>query len=179
MNNVCTRLLTALLLVIAPIAAQATDFRQFYGTYKGETVEVREQQEIKRDLSVEIRETDDGFRVDWKTTSVRSDGREKSKSYSIDFFPSGRANIFSSAMKANLFGGRQPLDPMRGDPYVWAQIENDVMTVHALIITEEGGYEMLTYERRLTDEGMEVKFNRVRDGVPQKEITAVLTRTDG
>ena len=65
-----------------------------------------------------------------------------------------RSGIYRSAVKQNAFGGYVPLDPMLGEPYSWARIEGDVMTVYALVVRDTGGYDMLAYERRLTADGM-------------------------
>lgn len=159
-------------------AAHAADFDRFLGSYQGEVNTTIDGDEVKRDLSVEIAEIDDGFRVKWTTTTIQPDGREKSKSYSIDFIPTDREHIFRSAMKKNLFGGREPLDPMKGDPYVWADINGDTLTVHALIVTEDGGYEMQTYDRTLVEGGLDLRFNRIRNGESLREIQATLRRVN-
>jgi hypothetical protein len=170
----------AMLLLVTGLAQTAwatSDFKRFFGEYEGEaTVEI-DGEPVRRDLGVVIREIKGGFRVNWQTTTVRPDGRERTKSYTIDFSHTGRANVYSSAMKTNLFGGREPLDPMKGDPYVWAHINDDTLTVHALIINEEGGYEMQTYDRTLVDEGLALRFTLIRDGQPGREINTVLRRT--
>ena len=83
--------------------------------------------------------------MDWKLVAVKPDGRTRERAQHIEFFPSGRDNIYSSAMRSNPFGGRRPLDPMQGHPYVWAYIQGDTLTVNALLIHDLGGYEILTY----------------------------------
>ncbi len=176
--NLARSVLPILALLVAG-AAMAADYDAFIGSYEGEVVITDDARESKRDLSVDIKEIDEGFQVNWSTTTRQSDGKEKTKSYSIDFVPSDREHIYRSAMKKNLFGGREPLDPMKGDPYVWAHIENGTLIVNALIINEQGGYEMQTYERTIVADGLKLKFNRIRDGEPLREIEAMLTRTDG
>ncbi len=170
-----------LLILSALVAGEAfaADYEKFVGTFEGDVAISDDEQELKRDLSVTIKRIDDGFQVNWTTTTIKSDGKEKSKSYTIDFTPSQREHIYRSAMKKNLFGGREPLDPMKGDPYVWAHIDGETLIVNALIINELGGYEMQTYERTLVDDGMMLKFHRIRDGEALREIQAHLKRTDG
>ena len=175
----CADFLMGLTLLLIPAAALAAEIDPFVGSYEGAAVLTRDDgTEQRRDLGVDIEKIDDGFRVHWDTTTMRSDGSVKTKSYTIEFFPSSREHIYQSAMKSNLFGGREPLDPMRGDPYVWAYIRGDTLFVHALIITEDGGYEMQTYERTRLDGGLALKFNRIRNGEPLREIRATLTKTD-
>lgn len=167
------------LLVAWQTAVGANEIDPFIGNYEGEATVESNGSESRRDLGVTITGTRDGFTVKWQTTTFREDGSENTKSYSIDFIPSEREHIYRSAMKANLFGGREPLDPMKGDPYVWAHITDGTLVVHAMIITEDGGYEMQTYERTLVAEGLDLRFTRIRDGKPLREINTLLRRTNG
>ena len=79
-------------------------------------------------------------------------------------------------MKTNVFGGRVALDPLKGDPYVWARITGDTLTVFALLITEDGDYEMQVYDRTLTPKGLDLVFLRTRHGKEPALIKAILTR---
>ena len=65
---------------------------------------------------------------------------------------------------------------MKGDPYVWSRVNGDLLTVHAMIITEDGGYEMLTYKRTVVEEGLDLEFNRIKNGESLKTITAHLEK---
>ena len=65
---------------------------------------------------------------------------------------------------------------MAGEPYLWAHLSNDTLTVQALLITEDGGYEIQTYERRLAPHGLDLTFSRVADGKVLKTISGVLRR---
>ena len=75
-----------------------------------------------------------------------------------------------------MFGHFTPLDPMAGEPYLWAHLSDDTLTVQALLITEDGGYEIQTYERRLAPHGLDLTFSRVADGKVLKTISGVLRR---
>ena len=71
----------------------------------------------------------------------------------------------------------RPINPLNeGDPFVWATIKGDTLTVYALLITEAGGYELQTYARTLTADGMRLSFTRLRDGQQLKAITGVLLK---
>ena len=67
-------------------------------------------------------------------------------------------------------------DPMKGDPYVWSRVVGDTLTVYALLIDEDGGYEMQEYNRTLTEKGLHLEYERVRNGEKLKTITADLIR---
>lgn len=157
-------------------AADAAPIEAFFGDYVGRTISSDEGGLSKRDLSVSIHPENGGFTVDWTTIIHKPGGKAKRKAYSIDFRPSGRQNIYAAAMKSNMFGGRVPLDPMKGEPYVWARIAGDTLTVSALLITDDGGYEIQVYDRTLTDTGLALRFSRVRDGRRLKLVTGTLSR---
>ncbi|MCP4318497.1 MAG: hypothetical protein GY789_21380 [Hyphomicrobiales bacterium] len=150
----------------------------FFGRYIGKTTVQAKGELVPRDLGVEIRPQDNGFTVEWETVITRTDGSTKGTSYKILFQPTNRAPIYSSAMRVNVFGKLTPLDPLSGDPFVWGRITGDTLTVFALLITDEGSYEMQVYNRTLTDSGMDLVFSRVRDGEKLKEIRGILTRIE-
>ncbi len=169
-------LVVALLALAAPVmAAQIEDF---FGKYEGETVSNNEDGIAARDIGVTIRQTAGGFNVTWTTVIPKADGELKRSTYSIDFRPTRRENLFGSAMRTDMFGNRQPLNPLKGDPYVWATLRGDTLTVYALLISDDGRYEMQTYERTLDEGGLHLEFSRIRDGLHQKYITGFLERVD-
>jgi hypothetical protein len=148
----------------------------FFGEYMGQSISTADSGLSKRDLSVSIAPTRKGFSVKWTTITYRSDGSTKRKTYKINFLATGRSNIYASAMKQNKFGGQVPLDPLKGEPYVWSRITGKTLTVNALLINDDGRYEMQTYDRTLTDKGLDLKFSRIRDGKVLKTITGTLHR---
>ena len=124
-----------------------------------------------RDLDVTITIEGAGFSVAW-TTVLREGGDPdnpniKRKSSAMSFVPSGRPGIYR---------GAQSGDPMSGSAYAWARIKGQTLTVHSLVIDENGSYTMHSYDRTLTGLGMELQFTRVRDGEPTKTVTGKLTK---
>ncbi|MCX8228139.1 MAG: hypothetical protein OTI35_18885 [Sulfitobacter sp.] len=175
--SISARLL-ALFLLIMPAAAAAGDIDRFAGTFSGDAEFIYEGEVKRRDMSTTIVPTKTGFRLSWTSVSHKDDGRAKSKSYDIFFEPSDRANIYASAMKINVFGKGIPLDPLKGEPFVWARLMNDTLSVFSLMIDQTGEYEMQEFHRTLVDEGLQLDFVRIRDGVPLKEIRTLLRRSD-
>lgn len=177
MYKTCTILFLSALLAAVNVCAQE-GIAPFIGEYKGRAISDSGSGLAERDLSVLIEEKGDGgFEVEWTTISRgSSSGKLKKKSYAVAFITTKRANIYSSAMKTNVFGGRQAMDPLKGDPYFWARIDGRTLTLFALHITDEGDYEIQVYDRTLTDTGMDLKFSRVRDGVVLKQINGTLER---
>lgn len=151
----------------------------FLGEYVGSSVQAPNDKLSPRDLSIKISQHgDNGFTLEW-TTVIRDGHGTRLQSYSIHFAPTERPGIFSSAMHRDTFGHSEPLDPLKGEPYVWANINGPTLTVHALLITEDGGYEIQVYQRTLTAGGMTLKFSRNRNGQELKTVTGVLARKAG
>ncbi|MGR3984261.1 MAG: hypothetical protein OD817_03220 [Gammaproteobacteria bacterium] len=165
--------LAAALALLCAGAAQAADFERFIGHYRG-SAQVGDAG--RRDMSVRIRAIDGGFEVNWKSISHKSGGRLKEKEYTIGFRPTSRAGIYSSAMGVNVFGNPVPLDPMKGDPYVWSRIGGGTLTVFSLLIDQDGGYEMQQYNRTLATGGLNLEYDRIRNGEKLKSIRVFLKK---
>jgi hypothetical protein len=161
------------------VAAADSAITPFIGEYVGRSLQAPNEPLSPRDLSIKIGPHGErGFTLEW-TTLIRDGGGERHQSYSIDFTPSERKGVFSSAMHRDAFGHSEPLDPLKGEPYVWAAISGQTLTVHALLITDDGGYEMQVYSRTLTASGMSLKFSRNRNGQELKTVYGALARKTG
>ncbi len=168
--------LTVLFLIAFALPVRA-DIRPFIGIYEGSADVLSADGTVQpRDMSVEIGETPKGFTVRWSSTRTRDNGTEKSKSYTIRFVPSERDGIFAAAMGRNVFGHDVQLDPMQGEPYVWARLAGDTLSIYSLYVTDDGGYEIQQFDRTLVAEGLQLKFQRLRDGVPLRSVDTVLKR---
>lgn len=170
------RILCIALLLALPATGSAESFVRFEGTYKGEAEFTFEGQVEKRDMSTTIEATETGFELSWTSVSYKSDGRITQKTYTILFEPTDRESIYTSAMKKNVFGKEVPLDPLKGEPYVWARLEGDTLSVFSLFISEVGDYEIQEFHRTLVDGGLDLMFRRVHDGGASKEIRTLLKR---
>lgn len=156
---------------------RAASIEPFVGTYHGTTIEHAESELKARDLDVIIRKAERGFVVDWSTVIHKPDGREKAVSQEVEFYATERPDIYGSAMRSGLFGKRIPNDPLKGEPFFWARIVDKTLTIHALYINDEGGYEMQVYKRTLDDDGnLDLIFRRFRDGEQIRDVTGTLTR---
>ena len=157
-------------------AVNAEEYDIFLGDYSGQYVPNDGDKKKVRDLSVKIRKVKRGLNISWATTTFKNN-KPKRKNYSIDFLKTDRQHVYSAAQKKNVFGGRDPLDPMKGEPYAWARIEGRSLTVFVLTIAEDGGYELQTYDRILTaDDTLEVQFTRIRNGEVITVLGATLAR---
>jgi len=164
--------------MVAAAEASSEDFTVFFGEFEGQAVSENEGEIRTRDLRVKISAYENGFTINWISVTKRPNGKLKRKEYSINFLPTRRANIFRSGERKDFFGNAVPMDPMNGDPYVWARIHGDTLTVQALHVLEDGGYEMQTYTRRRIPEGLSLQYLRVRDGEILRTVTGTLTEVN-
>ncbi|WP_416368472.1 hypothetical protein [Tritonibacter mobilis] len=150
---------------------------KFVGSYSGSAeVEQIDGTVEKRDMSVVIRETSKGFEVKWSTAIRRADGDSKTKSYKIEFLPSERDGVFAAAMQTNVFGHTVQMNPMKGEPYVWARVIGDTLTIFSLYVAENGDYLMQQYDRSLAEGGLNLEFSLHRNGKPSRKVSTFLTR---
>lgn len=163
---------------ILPTSVNAAyDFEKFLGEYIGEGISHTDGVLTKRDLEVDIKPKGNGFVLTW--VSVTHDGgKVKRKAYTIHFKPTKTSGLYGSGMRTDMFGNHVPMDPLKGEPYVWSRIIGDTLFVYALLITEAGGYEIQTYERTLAPGGLDLKYSSVRDGVVTKTVEGKLKRIE-
>ncbi|ANK81063.1 MAG: hypothetical protein TEF_09840 [Rhizobiales bacterium NRL2] len=126
-----------------------------------------------RDMDVEIRgESGGGFSVRWATI-LRQKGVpdapvEVLKEARVSFVPDpDRTKVWRSAR-----GG----DPMSGEGYYWARLEEQTLTVYGLGVAADGTAELQVYRRTLTDLGMELEFIRTVDGEPVRTARGKLIK---
>lgn len=161
--------------------APAVGIEAFFGSYEGRGSGSAENHATLRDLSVSIGPAADrGFVVSW-STAVRGQGgeAEKRKAYTITFQPTQRPGVYSSAMRPNVFGEKVPMDPFKGDPFVWARLSGKTLSVYALIILDDGGYDLQIYDRTLTPSGLDLVFSRWVDRQQVGGLSAKLVRKSG
>ena len=170
-------LFSYLLLSSGPSFAEA-DFEKFFGRYVGATMSDVSDKSNTRTSDVTIKPYEEGFNVTWNTVSVRDNDKVKKSTFSINFRPSKQPDVYGSAMSKDVFGNQKPLDPLNGDPYVWAFINGKTLTVNSLLVSENGGYEIQTYERSLTDSGMILVFSRVQNGQIMKQFRGDMKKVE-
>ena len=177
MRNAVLVALASLLGVLLSATLAWADPARFFGEYAGSAeITFADGTTEPRDMSVTISETKDGYSVQWSSVSYRKDGRKKEKTYQIDFIPAGRGDVYAAAMKRNVFGHAEQLDPMKGEPYVWSRIEGDMLTVFSLYVREDGGYELQQFDRTLADGGLDLNFQRFSNGVKERGVETFLER---
>jgi hypothetical protein len=167
----------ALFFCLSSLPALAANIQEFFGTYTGTAKIERGDSVEDRDMSVTISETSEGFQVSWVSVIHKADGRTKENEYTISFVPTQREGIYSSAMKSNVFGKAVPLDPLKGDPYVWSRLTGDTLTLFSLLIDEEGNYIIQEYHRTLANGGLDLEYRRFYQGTALKAVNAFLSKS--
>ncbi len=164
---------------VGPIAAGEARLADFYGKYAGSGANIAGEGLSDRDLNLVIRpHKKDGFTVQWTTVIRKSSGKTKKIKHFINFRPvKDRPGIYSSAMAIDTAGRVVPLHPLTGDPYIWAALKNKTLIVYSLYVSDDGSYEVQVYKRTLTTNGLDLRWERVRDGDTLKLITAKLKKT--
>ena len=170
-------LIAGLVLALAhPVVHAGASFERFFGRYQGESTLIPEGEVSKRNISVAIKPAKKGFVVEWEAEISKIDGRSKHKGLSITFIPTNRKNIYKSAMRRDVFGHAAPTNPLKGDPFIWARIAGDTLTVYVIRVTESGEQDLRIYKRSLTPQGMESELVRFHDLEPIKRISGVLKK---
>lgn len=126
-----------------------------------------------RNIDVIITPDGDVFALSWATILRRDgdadDSEIKQNHHALFFEPADRANVFKSGVE---------VDPLAGWPFIWARIKGRTLTVYSLLVHDDGSYEIQTYDRTLSDAGMELYFTRVRDGRLVRSVSGTLVRVD-
>lgn len=161
-----------------PPAAQAQrdlPIRAFFGTFRGSGIAQNEDSlyfnVTIRDLDLRIVGAGKGFTATW-TTVLRQGGdparpNVRKRTATLTFAPTTRSGQFRGADSG---------DPLAGKALVWARIHERTLTIYELSILEDGRYDMQTYARTLTGEGMELEYVRLQDGEPVRTVKARLVK---
>jgi hypothetical protein len=155
---------------------QGGGIERFFGSYVGEAVSESGDGLDKRDINAEIAAQGKGFKLSFTVVIKRGSDKPRRDEYTIAFLPSKRPGIYSSAMRTDVFGNAVPKDPLVGDPYMWARLDGAKLWRYALFVTDNGGYEMQTYEYTLVAGGLDLRYSRVRDGEVLRTVTGKLKK---
>ncbi len=159
--------------VSAAAQAQSVDFNAFFGRFEGmgvaEDAESIYFETTVRELAVEIRPAGNGFQIYWSTKFNKGGDpnapTRKEREATINFMPSGTPGIFSSAER----------DPL-GKPLWWAALRDQTLYTYMMQIDGQGRWIIQKYARTLTGAGMELMFERYRDGEDVRTVKGRLNR---
>lgn len=168
--------------VLLAVPAFADTIDPFIGTYVGTAQVLGPNGEVteERDMDITIAEDRDGFRITWINVTL-IDGRRdvvgvRRRVDEVTLEPGDRDGIFLEKTRRSLFERRQDVDVISGDPMRWGRIDGDRLGIFSLVVMENGGYALQSYERILTDVGMDIEFTRVENGAVIRRIVGHTVR---
>ena len=180
-------LILALATVVAASApASAASLEPFFGTYVGvaEVEDFRDGGDVRqRDMDIVIEPyKDGGFRIHWVNVSL-VDGKRvvpgvERRVQTVLFEPAPDRDFFVEVAETSPFRERGETQPMRGDPVRWASLDDQGLHVYSFMVLDDGRYELQVYDRRLTDIGLDIRFQRIVDGGLVREITGTTARAN-
>lgn len=185
MSRVQATLLTAAAaaaMAALPVRGQADPL---VGTYVGRAhdVDLSTGEKLERDIDIVIEPVEGGgLRITWTNVTL-VDGRRdvpgvKRRSDEMLLTPAPDRDFFLAGTGYDPFQAKQEVDPLRGDPLRWGVRNGNTVEAYSFAILEDGRYELQTYERRLTEEGLELRFERVDDGAVTRKMTGHAVRAE-
>lgn len=126
------------------------------------------------DVHLEVRPRDEGFVLRWQSLTELDSGIKHH--YEVVFEKTRRPGIYVAGMRCDVFGHSRPLDPALGEPYVWAHLAEDRLTLYAMSIANDGSHDLSLYRYRRDGAGMSLEFRRMRDDRPAEWVNAQLRR---
>jgi hypothetical protein len=170
---------------LGPACAASEALDRFFGTYVGVAeVENRVTGETRaRDMDIVIEpHGEDGFRIHWVNVTL-VDGRRdvpgvERRVQTVLFEPAGDGQFYLEKQEGSLFQEREQMRPMQGDPVRWAALADGTLHVYSFVVLPDGRYELQIYDRILTDQGIDIRFQRIVDGEVMREITGQTVRVD-
>jgi len=165
---------------------------EFYGSYAGQASFLTDSGAFKRDLDLRITrfaEADrvlPGFTLEWSFATFKNGSDAPGmKSFRYDF---ARVPPRSDDDGTELYvplphvaSGKdlsRPNDPRGEIQALWATLTGRTLTVYALVVTDDGDYEMQVHNRTLTAAGIDLEFARFNRGKRTRYVRASLNRID-
>jgi hypothetical protein len=183
-----SRFLAPLALVLGMACADGASgasLEPFFGSYVGVAkVENLEGGEVRRrDMDIVIEPYQEGgFRIHWVNVTLVDGQRAvpgvERRVQTVLFEPAEERDFFVEVQEGNPFRTRDETQPMRGDPVRWASLDDQGLHVYSFLVLEDGRYELQIYDRRLTDIGIDIRFQRIIDGAVVRRITGTTARAN-
>lgn len=169
-------------------AHDAPKLKRFFGSYVGraeETVIEGAAATIKELRDIDLVAKPDGkggLALEWTNVTL-VDGRRdvpgvKRRADELRLIPARDRGFYLARTPYDPFTESQPADFLAGDPLRWATVEGDQIRVHSLVVLDDGRYELQTYTRSLTPDGIDLEWRRLIDGEPVREMTGHAVRAD-
>jgi hypothetical protein len=172
-------------LMLSPAGARAASLEPLFGTYVGvaEVEDIARDEVRQRDMDIVIEPyRQGGFRIQWVNVTLVEGKRAvpgvERRVQTVLFEPARGRGFFIEAAESNPFREREEIRPMRGDPVRWASLDDQGLHVYSFVVLEDGRYELQVYDRRLTDIGLDIRFQRIVDGTVVRQVTGTTARAN-
>jgi hypothetical protein len=166
-------------------AAGEAALKDLMGTYVGRAkmLDLPGGKTEERDIDVEVTPfKGDGFRIRWVNVTLVDGQRDrkgvKRRVSEVTFTPGKTKGFFVEAPEGSVFSEREEVTPMGGDPVRWAVLDAAGLHLYAFILLRDGRYELQTYTRRRTAEGIDLHYERVVDGERVRTIDGRAVKAD-
>ena len=147
--------------------------KDFFGRYAGRGV-TRSQGALHygladRDLDVQIEAApNNGFKLTWTTIRRKEKKSKRRTTQTVEFLATDKPNRWKAKGSGELLSGK---------PTIWARLEGPRLFVYVVATDPETGrFHASVYVRELVQDGMQLRFRRVRDGAPARAVVAYLRR---
>ena len=92
--------------------------------------------------------------------------------------PGDLDGVYLENARRSLFERRRDTNVVEGDPMRWARIDDGRLGVFSLVVLDDGSYQLQSYERILTEAGLDIEFSRVDDGIVTRSIIGRTVRVE-
>jgi hypothetical protein len=147
--------------------------KNFYGRFVGRGVTKSHGAKhfglADRDLDVVIEAAaKGGFKLTWTTIRRRKGKAKRTSTQTIDFVPMSQPKRWKAKNSGDLLAGQ---------PVIWARLAEARLYVYVIVTNPKTGrFQAAVYVRELIEDGMQLRFRRVRDGAPARAVVAYLKR---
>jgi hypothetical protein len=175
-------ILWALSLLHGAAAAQTPKLTDYFGAFVGRAEEMNGGREL-RDIDIVISPYQEGgFQIQWVNVTLVEGRRDvpgvKRRPAASLFVPAKDRGYFVESAAFNPFKLRDEVEPLHGEAVRWATLDEHGLHVNAFVVLEDGRYELQTYTRRLTGDGLDLKFERIVDGKVERRLSGHAVRAD-
>jgi hypothetical protein len=178
-------LAAALGLGTVALAAAPGDLGRFVGTYVGVAEETDTDPPSRRQRDIDLvisAEAHGGLQIAWSDVTL-VDGRRdvpgvERRVDQVRLVPAADRDFYLAREAYDPFTERHPPNPLGGDPLRWATVAGDSLRVYSLVILDDARYELQTYDRTLTPDGLRLDWQRTVDGEVVRRATGHAVRAE-
>ena len=185
MSSITRPLVAGLLFMLThAVGHAATPYERFFGHYQGTSTSVPEGESQKRSISVSIGAGP--RRVSWLSGTQRyrrkaDVAHRKSHRSHSSLLNAGTST--SQPRAGDVFGHAATMNPLKGDPFIWAVTTADTLTIYILQVTKSGEQDLRIYKRVAHSSGYGVRANslprfRANHAYPRHATTCRCQSTD-